>query len=115
MVSQPWNVPRARPHRRLAALERRPRDAESRLERPRIVNAFLRAVTQARTQRQALAEPDVVLEIDGALNVGIRKRGITRLDGVERWRSGEVLLRVAEGERAEIVEALVRRGTFQSP
>jgi hypothetical protein len=99
--------PRARPKRRLAALERRPGDAESRAESEILLDVRHPFDAQAGAEREAAAEPDVVLHVRAALHIEVRDVRVADPPRVAPWRAGLVGLEAFEGVGPEVVQALV--------
>src|SRR5215213_9227552 len=80
--------PAARPQRRLAALERRPRDSEARLQCGWIGNPGLKAVSNSGTERQSLVHPDVVLKVNAGPRMEEVEPGVAEASRVEYRRAG---------------------------
>ncbi len=100
--------PRARAQRRLAVLERRPRDPESRPERVEVVQMRLRLVAEAGAERQPFADADVVLDVHARLQIPVIDVRIADAPRVAARQSGLVRREALERVRAEIIRRVVR-------
>src|SRR5687767_2466425 len=101
--------PRAATQRRPAVGKGRPGEAESRLEGGIVVDPLLARIAHTGTEREAAADPDVILEIQRALQIVVfhlrrpqRARVEDRLAALEGVEAGE-------GVRSQVVEAARRR------
>ena len=89
--------------RRLAALERRPRDPEARPEILRIADVGLGLVADAGAQREVLPRADVVLHVERRLEHAIRQVRIADALGVVARPARVERLQIVEGVGPEVI------------
>ena len=99
---------RARAQRRLAVLERRPRDAKARADRVEVVEVRLHFVPDAGAEREPFAHADVVLEVHAGLQVDIVDVRVADPPVVRPRRAGVKGGEALERIRAEIIGRVVR-------